>query len=87
MTAEEIDQAVDLYRAGDSIKTIATKLGKAKGSVWKALTNSGWRRARRHGSDALHGLPSEQGSRNTETFKHAMYETTVGVPEYSSRQV
>ncbi|MFD4401123.1 helix-turn-helix domain-containing protein [Nocardia sp. NPDC058499] len=41
MTTDEIDQAVDLYRAGDSIKTIAAKLGKAKGSVWKALTGSG----------------------------------------------
>ncbi|WP_280494322.1 helix-turn-helix domain-containing protein [Nocardia farcinica] len=41
MTEEEIDRAAELYRAGNSIKTIAMKLGKAKGSVWKALTNSG----------------------------------------------
>lgn len=41
MSKSEIDRAVRLYEAGDSIKTIAERLGKAKGSVWNALTNSG----------------------------------------------
>ncbi|HYB82938.1 MAG TPA: helix-turn-helix domain-containing protein [Mycobacterium sp.] len=38
MTRDEIDQAVQLYVNEElSIRSIATKLGKSKGSVWKAL--------------------------------------------------
>lgn len=38
MTPDEIDQAVQLYTTDKlSIRTIASKLGKSKGSVWKAL--------------------------------------------------
>lgn len=41
MTKDEINQAARLYEAGDSLKTIAEKLGKGKGSVWTALRGRG----------------------------------------------
>ncbi|MET8778794.1 helix-turn-helix domain-containing protein [Nocardia sp. NPDC004654] len=41
MTAEEIDRAAKLYSEGHSLNAVALQLGKAKGSVWKALTDSG----------------------------------------------
>ena len=37
MTAEETSWAVRLYSDGQSLNAIARQLGKAKGSVWKAL--------------------------------------------------
>lgn len=37
MTEEEIDWAVRLYGQGQSLNAVAREIGKAKGSVWKAL--------------------------------------------------
>ncbi|RBO78464.1 helix-turn-helix domain-containing protein [Nocardia puris] len=41
MTEEEIDWAVRLYGEGQSLNAVARKLGKSKGSVWKALRGRG----------------------------------------------
>ncbi|WP_067475233.1 hypothetical protein [Nocardia amamiensis] len=41
MTEEEIDWAVRLYGEGQSLNAVARQLGKAKGSVWKALRGRG----------------------------------------------
>ncbi|MGF0319219.1 helix-turn-helix domain-containing protein [Nocardia fluminea] len=41
MTEEEIDWAVKLYSEGWSLNAVARQLGKAKGSVWKALRGRG----------------------------------------------
>lgn len=42
MTADQIDDAVQLYvDDGLSIRKIAEKLGKSKGSIWKALHERG----------------------------------------------
>ncbi len=42
MTQDEINEAVRLYVTdGLSIRTIAQRLGKSKGSVWKALHERG----------------------------------------------
>ncbi|WP_245671589.1 hypothetical protein [Nocardia amamiensis] len=37
MTEDEIDWAVRLYGEGQSLNAVARRIGKAKGSVWKAL--------------------------------------------------
>lgn len=37
MTEAEIDWAIRLYGEGQSLNAVARTLGKAKGSVWKAL--------------------------------------------------
>ena len=41
MTKQEMDWAVRLYDEGQSLNAVARKLGKAKGSVWKALRGRG----------------------------------------------
>ncbi|RDI55922.1 hypothetical protein DFR68_101759 [Nocardia mexicana] len=41
MTEGEIDWAVRLYGEGQSLNAVARQLGKAKGSVWKALRGEG----------------------------------------------
>jgi transposase len=44
LTDDEIDQAVRLYvDDGVSIRAVAEKLGKSKGSVWKVLRQHGIR--------------------------------------------
>ncbi|MDE1674847.1 helix-turn-helix domain-containing protein [Nocardia gipuzkoensis] len=41
MTDDEIDWAVRLYSEGQSFNSIARRLGKSKGSVWRALRGRG----------------------------------------------
>lgn len=41
MTEDEIDRAVKLYSEGHSLNAVARQLGKVKGSVWKALRDTG----------------------------------------------
>jgi Helix-turn-helix domain len=51
MTNDEINEAVRLYvDDSPSIRAIATKLGKSKGSVWKALHERGVRMRPAHQS-------------------------------------
>ncbi len=49
MTAAEIEQAIQLYQAGNSLVAVGAKLGYDHGTIWQALKRAGVPRRDSHG--------------------------------------
>jgi IS30 family transposase len=49
MTPTEIEKAIQLYEAGNSLAAVGTKLGYNHGTIWRALKRAGVARRDSHG--------------------------------------